>query len=78
MSWELFYKVSFIFVETDLHLWSLSDCKKNIAMTVATLKKITDTLYTFLEFYTQVFKGFKYYVFLKKYKQCIFDEYRHL
>ena len=88
MSWQLFYKALFIFVETDLHLWSLSDCKQ-LSLIGRALHKKFIPLCTFLEFYThleansarlfqkcflQVFKGFKYLYFFKNF---IFDECHH-
>ena len=39
MSWQLFYKALFIFVETDLHLWSLSDCKQSSLLLLLRKKK---------------------------------------
>ena len=73
-------KVSFIFVETDLHLWSLSDCNQPSLWPL--LRKTFRPLYTFLAVYTrleatlarstvskcflQVFKGFEYFIFFIK------------
>ena len=51
-SWQLLYKVSFIFVETDLHLWSLSDCKQPSLW--PSLRRKFIPLRTFLELYTHL------------------------
>ena len=87
------YTLSFIFIETDLHFWSLSDRKhpslwpllrkKNYA-TVYFLWILHSTRGKFSKIvskcFLQVFKGFKYYVFKKIYvfKNIVFfDESRH-
>lgn len=74
---QLFYKTSFIFVESDLHMWSLSDCKQPSLWPL--LRKTIIPLCIFLEFhislvaiqhdrfkilFTNVFKGFKSYTYI--------------
>ena len=41
----LFYKLSFIFIETDVHLWPLSDCKQPWLWLLLRKKKYLTTIH---------------------------------
>ena len=76
MSYQLFYKVSFIFIETDLYFWSFSYSKQPSLRPLLHKKNYTTVYFPWIlrssrgkfskivsECFLQVFKGFKYYAF---------------